>query len=79
VFQRKNGAAAWEDSPAEPLSSLKKDEGYKLSLSSTETLTFFQSVAGLYQLYGQEGIPGGQREFVRAKGALRSLAALSEG
>jgi hypothetical protein len=78
VFQRKGPNESWEDISAEPLSGLKKDESYRLTLDSTEMLKLFDALSALYQLYAREGIPIGETEFVRAKGALISLAALSE-
>jgi hypothetical protein len=78
VFQRKSPNQPWNDIPAEALSSLKKDEGYKLSLDSAETLTLFQEISSLYELYSKVGIPTGQTAFVRARGAFRSLAEISE-
>jgi hypothetical protein len=78
VFQRKSPSKSWDDISAEPLSTLKKDEGYKLALNSSETLKFFGELSSLYDLYAKEGIPTGETEFVRARGALKSLAELSE-
>src|SRR5713101_3710414 len=53
VFQRKSRNQSWYDIPAEPLSSLKKDEGYRLPLDSAETLNLFQELSSLYELYSQ--------------------------
>jgi hypothetical protein len=78
VFQRKSSSQLWSDIPAQPLSSLKKDEGYKLSLDSAETLKFFQELSSLYDLYSKVGIPTGQTAFVRARGAFKSLAEIPE-
>ncbi len=78
VFQRKGAAQSWQDIPAEPLSSLKKGEGYKLALDSHETLTLFNSLGALYKLYAQNGIPIGEAEFVLARGALASLEDMSD-
>jgi Domain of unknown function (DUF4263) len=78
VFQRKSPKSAWEDVPSLPLSSLKRDEGYHLALDSAETLSLFATLAELYQLFKKEGIPIGETEFVRARGALTSLAELPE-
>lgn len=78
IFQRKGQNQAWEDLPAEPLSALKKEEGYKLPLNSAETLTLYEELTSLYKLFSKEGIPSGAIEFVRARGAFASLADLSE-
>jgi len=76
VFQRKSPKTQWNDIPAEPLSSLKKDEAYRLPLSSAETLRFFQEITNLYKLHSKEGIPFGETEFVRATEDLERLATL---
>ncbi len=78
VFQRKSPKGSWDGIPVEPLSGLKKGEGYRLTLDSAETLKLFGNLEALYQLYAAEGIAGGGIRFVRAEGALSSLAALSE-
>jgi Domain of unknown function (DUF4263) len=78
VFQRKSARLLWEDIPADPLSSMKKDEGYKLAIGSSETLKLFSELSGLYKIYQSIGIPLGESEFVRAEGALVSLAELTE-
>jgi len=78
VFQRKGRLDEWEDVPADPLSGLKKGEGYCLALSSAETLHLFEQLSELYRLYRTEGIPMGEAEYVRAEGALRSLSELGE-
>lgn len=78
VFQRKSTKTPWEDVPAEPLSSLKKEDAYKLALDSGETKTLFDGLAALYSLHAKEGIPRGTASFVRVKGAVAELAALNE-
>lgn len=78
VFQRKSPKEPWKDISAIPLSVLKKDEDHRLALDSAETLKLFGAISDLYQLYAKEGIPVGETEFVRARGALISLADLSD-
>ncbi|MEP7355166.1 MAG: Shedu immune nuclease family protein [Acidobacteriota bacterium] len=78
VFQRKGGSELWQDSLAVPLSSLKKDEGYNLALNSAETLQLFSELDSLYRIYAKDGIRAGQNDFIRANGAFKSLAELSE-
>lgn len=44
VFQRKGLKDAWADTTTIPLSRLKKDEGYKLEINSSELLTLFEGL-----------------------------------
>lgn len=76
VFQRKGRKEDWADIPAEPLSGLKKEEGYRLSLKAAEVLTLYQDLTGLYSLFEREGIPRGQVEYVRASSELAHLVRL---
>lgn len=77
VFERKGPKEGWEDHPVAPLSSLKKGEGYHLELKSAEVLEFYGQLAALYRLHAREGIPTGEAEYIRARGALVSLADLT--
>jgi hypothetical protein len=74
VFQRKGSLENWEDIPSEPLSSLKMGESCKLALNSSEVLTLFEELTGLYQLYSCEGIPRGETEFVRVSNDLARIS-----
>ncbi len=76
VFQRKGAHEEWVDLPAESLSRLKKDEGYKLSLKAAEVLTLHQELSRLYELFKKEGIPHGKVEYIRASRELSRLAQL---
>lgn len=76
IFQRKGQNENWLDLPAEPLSGLKKDEGYKLSLKAAEVLTLHQELDSLYDLFKKEGIPHGSVEYIRASRELTRLAQL---
>lgn len=51
VFRRKGKNEDWADVPAEPLSGLKKDEGYKLALKAAEVLALHQELSSLYELF----------------------------
>ena len=79
VFQQKSLKQSWDAILAEPLSSLKKGEGYKLALDSAETLRLFQELSSLYELYSKEGIPTGHTAFVRARGACTAASILGPG
>lgn len=77
VFQRKGPNENWSDVPIEPLTALKKGEGYHLGLKSGEILDLYTELTDLYRLHSHEGIPSGEAEYVRAHGALSSLSGLS--
>lgn len=79
IFQRKSPKQTWEDAPVIPLSSLHKDEGYQLTLDSSETLLLYSQLTGLYRLFQTDGIPFGETAYVRASGALGAIAELSAG
>lgn len=76
IFRRKGKNEDWADVPAEPLSGLKKDEGYKVSLKAAEVLTLHQELSSLYELFKIEGIPHGSVEYIRASRELTRLAQL---
>jgi hypothetical protein len=78
IFQRKGSKEEWADVKTIPFSSLKKDEGYKLELSSVEVLTLFEGLANLYELHKQEGIPHGNVQYVKVNRKLAQLAALPD-
>jgi hypothetical protein len=77
VYQRKGPKGNWANVPIEPLTSLKKGEGYHLDLKSRELLDLYSHVTALYRLHAREGIPMGEAEYVRARGAILSLSELS--
>lgn len=76
IFQRKGPKDQWLDVPIEPLTALKKGEGYHLELKSAEVLDLHRHLTALYKLHARDGIPVGDMEYVRARGALRSLSTL---
>lgn len=78
IYQRKGLKDEWINSKTIPLSSLKKDEGYKLEIGSVEVLALFDGLADLYALHAREGIPRGDTEFIRVNRKLVQLAALSD-
>jgi hypothetical protein len=77
IFQRKGPKETWSDVPVEPLTALKKGEGYHLDLKSGEILDLYTQLTALYRLHAREGIPSGEAEYVRAQGAILSLSELS--
>lgn len=78
IFQRKNLSDSWEDYKELNLSDLKAKEWVKVELKSSEVLTLFEALDGLYELYRQEGITRGQREFVSIDSGLLSLLETTE-
>jgi len=78
IFQRKGKADKWEDSDSIPLSKLKKGEGVKLELKSTELLKLFAEIQSLYDVYKIGGIPKGQTQFVKANKAVEAVAELTD-
>ena len=78
IFQRKGAKDTWTNTTTIPLSKLKKDEGYKLEISSNEVLKLFEGLADLYELHAQEGVPRGNAEYVRVNRKFAQLVAMSE-
>ena len=68
----------WEDFETIPLSKLKSGEGFKLELKSIELLKLVDEIKPLYDLHKNEGVPRGERKFVRATPQLEQLVALTD-
>ena len=78
-YQRKWKNGAWENHLQLPLNRLRAQEWIKLELHSSEVTELFSSLAELYQLYRQRGVPFGEVDFVAANRDLSALlAATSE-
>lgn len=77
IFQRKGQKDEWGDTETISLSSLKKDEGFKLEIKSMELLKLFKGIHGLYQLHSKSGIPFGETEFVPVSTQLAQLENVS--
>ncbi len=78
LFQRKSKNSQWEDFETTPLSKLKSGEGFKLELKSSELLKLVDEIKPLYDLHKNEGVPRGQKKFVRATPQLEQLASLTD-
>lgn len=78
VFQRKSASDQWGDTESIPFSSLKKDEGYRLELKSSELLKFVTELRTLYELHSQEGIPRGETRFIRANETIQALVDMTD-
>jgi hypothetical protein len=78
VYQRKGRSQTWEDVPPASLGSLKSGEEYRLELHSSELLTLFNELAGLYELRRESGIPRGETKYIKAKGTVVALSNMSD-
>ncbi|MCI5150823.1 MAG: DUF4263 domain-containing protein, partial [Candidatus Electrothrix sp. MAN1_4] len=78
IFQRKGKNQTWGDIDNQPLTRLKKEEGYKLSLKSGEVKFFLDSIQDVYDLYNRDGIPLGMNKYVNQYAAIPSTNRLSE-
>lgn len=78
IFQRKGKADKWEDGESIPLSKLKKGEGVKLELKSSELLELFNELASLYELYKTSGITVGEQRFVKANKTVQAVAEMND-
>ena len=77
LYQRKRKSENWEDVPPASIASLKSGEEYRLELHSSELLTLFNELAGLYELRAS-GIPRGETKYVKAKGTVFALSNMSD-
>jgi hypothetical protein len=78
LYQRKARDERWVDFDRLPLSSLKKGEGYQLSLSAGELYKLLKEVAPLYRFYRREGVPVGKVELLKVDPSLSELLPLAE-
>lgn len=73
IYQRKSRSDRWIDFDRLPLSSLKKGEGYQLSLAAGELYKLLQEVVPLYRFHRREGVPSGRVELLKVNRALSEL------
>ena len=78
LYQRKGKHDEWVDFDNLPLSSLKKGEGYQLSLKANELYRLLRELVPLYRLYRREGVPQGKLELVKVEQPLSELLSLTE-
>lgn len=64
LYQKKARKDTWIDYKTIPLTSLKKGEGYVLSLKSAELLTLYESLKLAYRFREEKGIPAGEKTWV---------------
>jgi Domain of unknown function (DUF4263) len=78
LYQRKGRNDEWADFDSLPFTSLKKGEGYQLSLKSGELHSLLRELSALYRLHRREGVPQGKLELVKVEQSLAELLALTE-
>ncbi len=78
IFQRKGSSGTWEDVETLPLSKLKKQEGVKLEIKSSELLKLYEELTALYEIYRAEGIPLGEIRFIRASRTVKAVAEMPD-
>ena len=74
AFERKGSSGTWEGVGTFPLYKLKKHEGVKLTIKSSELLKLYEELTALYGLYRDEGIPRGETRFIRASRTVKAVA-----
>ena len=78
LYQRKGRNDRWVDFDKLALSSLKKGEGYQLSLGAGELYKLLQEVVPLYRFHRREGVPVGRIELLKVDRSLSELLPLAE-
>jgi hypothetical protein len=78
IYQRKAKSQTWEDMPAASLGTVKAGDDYRLELHSSEVLTLFTELTGLYELHRNAGIPIGKTKYIRANKTLESLSKMTD-
>jgi hypothetical protein len=78
IYQRKGKNDRWVEFDKLPLSSLKKGEGYQLSLGAGELYKLLREVVPLYRFHRREGVPAGKVELLKLDSSLSELLPLAE-
>ena len=78
TFERKGPSGTWEGVETFPLTKLKKQEGVKLEIKSSELLKLYEELTALYEIYRAEGIPLGETRFVRASRTVKAVVEMSD-
>jgi hypothetical protein len=73
LYQRKGRNDRWIDFDKLPFSSLKKGEGYQLSLAAGELYKLLREIVPLYRFHRQEGVPKGRIELLKVDRSLSEL------
>jgi Domain of unknown function (DUF4263) len=78
LYRRKGRTEKWTDFDKVAFSSLKKGEGYQLSLSSGELYILLRDLVPLYRFSRREGVPQGRVELLKVDRILSELLPLAE-
>ena len=78
IYQRKGKNDQWVDFDKLPLSSLKKGEGYQLTLAAGEMYKLVREIVPLYRFHRQEGVPKGRLELLKVDSALSEFIPRAE-
>ncbi len=78
LYQKKGKNDEWEDFETIPLTKVHKGEGYKLDLSSAETLELFDGLKSLYEIKERYGLRPGAKQYVPAEADLLQLMQLPD-
>jgi len=78
IYQKKAKSGRWFPVQTIPLSRLKSDEGFKLTLHAQELRTLIEHLIPLYRLYEQQGVPRGHKTFVQIDKGLAKFVSLGE-
>jgi hypothetical protein len=78
LYQRKGKNDRWQDFDKLAFSSLKKGEGYELSLASGELYKLLREVVPLYRFHRSDGVPAGRVELLKVDRSLSELLPLAE-
>src|SRR5947208_7001735 len=78
VYQRKGKNDEWQTEKSFDLSSLKKGEGAKWHLASSELLHFLREIYGVYKVYRKGKIPLSETDYTKLTNPLKELIKLGD-
>ena len=78
LYQRKGRGDRWEDFDKLAFSSLKKGEGYQLSLAAGELYKLLREIVPLYRFHRSEGVPAGKVELLKIDRSISEFLPLAE-
>jgi Domain of unknown function (DUF4263) len=78
IFQKKKGKDLWEDHKELDLHRLKAEEWIKLSISSSEMLTFFNEMKKYYAIHDEYGVKHGNYTVYKTNPNLEKVIAYFE-
>ena len=74
IYLKRGASEEWAEVERLSFGKLKRDEGYSLELHSEEALKLFRSLADLYEVHRQHGVPQGAKTFIPLDRQLADLA-----